>query len=44
MQSGLFKGRGGGDLTNVDYIVQRCAPFVVAEHVETMAARMIETQ
>ena len=43
MQSGLFKG-GGGDLTNLDYIVQRCALFVLAKHVETVTARMIETQ
>ena len=43
MQSGLFKG-GGGDLTNLDYIVQRCALFVLAKHVETVIARMIETQ
>ena len=42
VQSGLFKG--GGDLTNLDYIVQRCALFVLAKHVETVTARMIETQ
>ena len=24
----------GGDLTNLDYIVQRCALFVLARHVE----------
>ena len=36
--------KGGGDLTNLDYIVQRCALFVVAKHVETVTARMIETQ
>ena len=36
--------RGGGDLTNLDYIVQRCALFVLAKHVETVTARMIETQ
>ena len=41
VQSGLFKG--GGDLTNLDYIVQRCALFVLAKHVETVTARMIET-
>ena len=35
---------GGADLTNVDYIVQRCALFVLAKHVETVTARMIETQ
>ena len=34
----------GGDLTNLDYIVQRCALFVLAKHVETVTARMIETQ
>ena len=27
--------RGGGDHTNLDYIVQRCALFVLAKHVET---------
>ena len=27
--------KGGGDLTNLDYIVQRCALFVLAKHVET---------
>ena len=43
VQSGLFKG-GRGDLTNLDYIVQRCALFVLAKHVETVTARMIETQ
>ena len=42
MQSGLFKGVGG--LTNVDHIVQQCALFVLAKHVETVTARMIETQ
>ena len=42
VQSGLFKG--GGDLTNVDYIVQWCTLFVLAKHVETVTARMIETQ
>ena len=26
---------GGGDHTNLDYIVQRCALFVLAKHVET---------
>ena len=25
----------GGDLTNLDYIVQRCALFVLAKHVVT---------
>ena len=35
---------GGGDLTNLDYIVQRCALFVLAKHVGTVTARMIETQ
>ena len=35
--------RGGG-ITNVDDIVQRCALFVLAKHVETVTARMIETQ
>ena len=35
---------GGGDRTNPDYIVQRCALFVLAKHVETVTARMIETQ
>ena len=42
VQRGLFKG--GGDLTNLDYIVQRCALFVLAKHVETVTARMIDTQ
>ena len=42
VQSGLFKG--GDDLTNLDYIVQRCALFVLAKHVETVTARMIEMQ
>ena len=37
------KKRGGG-ITNLDYIVQRCALFVLAKHVETVTARMIETQ
>ena len=27
--------RGGGDLTNLDYIIQRCALFVLTKHVET---------
>ena len=27
--------KGGGDLTNLDYTVQRCALFVLAKHVET---------
>ena len=35
---------GGGDLTNLDYIVQRCVFFVLTKHVETVTARMIETQ
>ena len=30
--------------SNLDYIVQRCALFVLAKHVETVTARMIETQ
>ena len=42
VQSGLFKR--GGDITNLDYIVQRCALFVLAKHVETVTARIIETQ
>ena len=41
VQSGLFKG---GGLTNLDCIVQRCALLVLAKHVETVTARMIETQ
>ena len=36
--------KGGGGLTNVDYIVQRCALFLLAKYVETVTARMIETQ
>ena len=36
--------KGGGGLTNLDYIVQRCALFVLAKSVETVTARMIETQ
>ena len=27
--------RGGGDLTNLGYIVQRCALFLLAKHVKT---------
>ena len=27
--------KGGGDLTNLDYSVQRCALFVLAKHVVT---------
>ena len=39
------RGGGGlGDLTNLYYIVQRCALFVLAKHVGTVTARMIETQ
>ena len=33
MQSGLFKG--GGGISNLDYIVQRCALFVLAKYVKT---------
>ena len=36
--------KGGGDITNLDYIVQRCVLFVLAKHVETVTAWMIETQ
>ena len=39
-----IKGEGGGGITNLDHIVQRCALFVLAKHVETVTARMIETQ
>ena len=46
VNSGCREGcsKGGGDLTNLDYIVQQCALFVLAKHVETVTARMIETQ
>ena len=43
-EEGCSKGGGVGDLTNLYYIVQRCALFVLAKHVETVTARMIETQ
>ena len=36
--------KGGGDLTNLDCSVKRCALFALAKHVETVTARMIETQ
>ena len=47
VQSGLFKvgsGGGGWGLTYLDYIVQRCALFVLVKNVETVTVRMIETQ
>ena len=44
-REGCSRGGGvGGDVTNLDYIVQRCALFVLAKHVETVTAQMIETQ
>ena len=46
VNSGCRKGcsKGGGDLTNLYYIVQRYALFLLAKHAETVTARMIETQ
>ena len=32
------------NLAKLDYIVQRCALFVLAKHVETVRVRMIETE
>ena len=43
-REGCSQGGGLGDLTHLDYIVQRCALFVLAKHVETVTSRMIETQ
>ena len=43
-REGCSRGAGVGNITNLDYIVQRCAPFVLAKHVETVTAQMIETQ